>query len=247
MIPILLWALLALLSLRLTERWVHRRLQRLGFHLTKNRDAALTIFAIILFPGVLLHELSHWLFARLLGVRTGRINLLPAVNKKGELQLGALEYYAAGLDPIRESLVGAAPLITGSIVLLLIANYLFGLPEAQETLSSGQVQAFLGLIWQSLHTPDFWLWLYLAFAVANAMMPSPADRRAWPAFAIIVALAVTALLLLGLGDWILISLEGPAALWLSHWATALTLSAGINLLIVLGMLTVEMLLNAQAG
>ena len=40
-----------------------------------------------------------------------------------------------------------------------------------------------GQIWESrlahLQAPDFWLWLYLIFAVSNAMLPSESDREPW--------------------------------------------------------------------
>jgi len=101
-----LLALVTLILLRLTERWIHLHLQLIGHRLTGSETAALSIYAIIFFPGVVLHELSHWLFAKLCGVRTGRISLLPSVGKTGNLHLGSVEYSAAGLDPFRES--GAA-------------------------------------------------------------------------------------------------------------------------------------------
>ena len=51
-----LWALVALILLRLTERWIHRHLQLLGYRLTGSQTVALVIYAIVLFPGVLAHE-----------------------------------------------------------------------------------------------------------------------------------------------------------------------------------------------
>jgi hypothetical protein len=94
-----LLALVTLILLRLTERWIHLHLQLIGHRLTGSETAALSIYAIIFFPGVVLHELSHWLFAKLCGVRTGRISLLPSVGKTGNLHLGSVEYSAAGLAP----------------------------------------------------------------------------------------------------------------------------------------------------
>ncbi len=225
------WALAALVLLRLSERWIHLRLQELGYRLTGNQAVALALYAIILFPGVLLHELSHWLAAHMMGVRTGRLSLIPAV-RDGKLQLGAVEIYPAGLDPLRESLIGGAPLITGCVVLLLIANNLFGIAATRAALTGGNLQAVLALLWQSLRAPDFWLWFYLAFAIANAMMPSSADRRAWPAFAVIAGLLTGVLLLAGLNDLLLAGLNGPLAVGASYLAAAFSFTVGINLLVM---------------
>jgi hypothetical protein len=240
----LAWALVALVLLRLTERWIHRHLQQFGFQLTGNQTVALVSYAILLFPGVVLHELSHWLFARLLGIRTGRISLLPARGRDGQLQLGSVEYQAAGLDPVRESLVGGAPLIAGCAALFLIANHLYGIPVFTQAFASGELQSILDLLAHGLQKPDFWLWFYLIFTIANAMMPSAADRRAWPAFLAILALGVVVLLILGLGDWLLPRLAEVLVALSGYLATTLTLTIGVNLLILGGLATGERLLRA---
>lgn len=227
-----LLALVTLILLRLTERWIHLHLQLIGHRLAGSETAALSIYAIIFFPGVVLHELSHWLFAKLCGVRTGRISLLPSVGKTGNLHLGSVEYSAAGLDPFRESLIGAAPLMVGCTVLLLIANHLFGVPAARVALSSGDLDALLDLLRTGFRTPDFWLWYYLAFAIANAMMPSPADRRAWPALMLIIALITGLMVVLGLGDLVIEGMRGLFTLGISYLATAFAFTICINLLMI---------------
>ncbi len=52
--------------------------------------------------------------AKLLGVRTGKFSLIPQPLPDGHLQLGYVE--AAHSDILRDSLVGAAPLITRDVV-----------------------------------------------------------------------------------------------------------------------------------
>jgi hypothetical protein len=228
----LFWAVVALALLRLTERWIHRHLQRFGMVLTRNETVALVAYALLLFPGVVLHELSHWFSARLMGIRTGRISLLPARGRDGQLQLGSVEYQADGLDPVRESLVGAAPLITGCVALLVIANHLFGVTAATEAFTSGELGAIWDLLVSGFRKPDFWVWFYLVFTIANAMMPSPADRRAWPTFLAILALVLVALLILGIGDWLLPRLADALVALSGTLATTWTLTVGVNLLIL---------------
>ena len=105
-----LWVAIALLILVLMQRWIHTHLHGLSLLLTGKPDRALYLYALILFPGVLLHELSHWVTARLLGVRTGSFSILPKRQPGGSIQLGYVEYYKSKtLDPVRESLIGGAP------------------------------------------------------------------------------------------------------------------------------------------
>ena len=46
-------------------------------------------------------------------------------------------------------------------------------------------------------TADFWLWLYLIFAVSNAMMPSESDRKPWLLAGLYVAGVLVVAWLLG--------------------------------------------------
>ena len=116
-----IWVALTLPILLFLQRWIHRHLHGVAFLLTGNKNWAVVLYAIILFPGVLLHEFSHWLTATLLGVRTGSFSVLPRTKSDGSVQLGYVEYYkTSSVGPIRESLIGSAPLVTGTAVILLI-------------------------------------------------------------------------------------------------------------------------------
>ena len=158
------------------------------------------LFAILFFPGVLLHETSHYLMARLLGVKTGRISLIPRQIDERRLQLGSVE--TAHTDLIRDALIGAAPLITGGIVVAYIGFVRFDLPAIwmnfrwQELLSWQLVAANIS------QNPDFWLWVYLAFVISSTMMPSKSDRKAWLPIGIMIALLLVVSLLAGAGPWL---------------------------------------------
>ena len=65
-----------------------------------------------------LHELSHALMALLLGVRVKRMSLIPQRQAKGVVRLGSVEVLRS--DPLRASLIGGAPLLTGMLVLGLV-------------------------------------------------------------------------------------------------------------------------------
>ena len=59
-----------------------------------------------------MHELSHFLSAKILGVQTGRFSLIPQAQANGKLRLGYVETATGGF--VRDALIGAAPLVAGS-------------------------------------------------------------------------------------------------------------------------------------
>jgi hypothetical protein len=238
-----LWVAASLPILLLMQRWIHSRLHGVAYLLTGNRNWAVALYAITLFPGVLLHELSHWLAARLLGVRTGSFSLLPKVKRDGSIQLGYVEYYRSqNLGSTRESVIGAAPLITGTAVVVLIGLYIFDLPTFLTTIAAGDLDRLVFALVQLARTADFFVWLYLIFAVSNAMMPSASDRRAWPAFLTLLALVMAALWLLGLQDILVAGFLGPLAALFGYLGLAFSLTIGVNLVFMAVLALLEQLL-----
>ena len=242
------WVAITLPFLLLLQRWIHRHLRGVAYLLTGNKRWAVIIYAIILFPGVALHELSHWLSARLLGVRTGSISLMPRTLKDGSLQLGYVEYYKGRtLDPIRESIVGGAPLIVGTSALLLIGLHVFNVEIVGKALQTGEVDRLARALGQLFTTPDFFVWLYLIFAISNAMMPSPSDRRAWPAFLLLLLLCALILYLLEIQDLVLAGLSGPVVALFGYLGLAFSLAIGVDLLVILIIYTFERLVSRLRG
>ncbi len=159
------------------KRWITLHLQGLGLLVWGNSDAALVLYFLALFPGILLHEVSHWLFAKAVGVRTGKVSLWPQRQKSGRVRLGSVELVRS--DPFRSSLIGLAPLITGSLSIFLIGDKVLSLSQAIDPLLAANWQgAWAGLSGYT-QAPDFWLWLYVVFAISNAMFPSESDRQSW--------------------------------------------------------------------
>jgi Zn-dependent protease len=114
----LLFLIATFVPLVLLEKWIHRHLHGTALLISGHDQVALYSYALLLFPGVALHELSHWLMAMLLGVKAGKIKLLPERGRDGHVQLGAIQVQQ--VDVVRASLIGAAPLLTGSLVVLAI-------------------------------------------------------------------------------------------------------------------------------
>ena len=155
-----IWVTLALPCLYFLQRWIHRHLHGVALLLTGNKQWAIILYAIVLFPGVLLHELSHWITARLLGVKTGKFSVLPRTIAGGSVQLGYVEYYKTSkVGPFRESLIGSAPLITGTAVVILIAFKIFDVPALSAAISSGDLELFSNALLDLFETPDFLIWL----------------------------------------------------------------------------------------
>lgn len=243
-----IWVALTLPILMITQRWIHRHLQGIAFLATGRKTWAIILYAIILFPGVLLHELSHWLMAGILGVKTGAFSVLPKLKPDGSIQLGYVEYYKSQrLGPIRESLVGSAPLISGTAVVLLIAFKIFNVTNFSEALLNGDAAILIEAINSLFRTGDFFIWLYLLFAVSNAMMPSASDRRAWPAFIFIMVVVAIILYIIGLQDLLLLGLAGPVATVFGYLALAFSLIIGVNLFSMFIIYIIEWLLSRIKG
>ena len=225
-----IWVTIAFVILLFLQRWTHTHLHGLSLLITSKPDFALILYAIVLLPGVVLHELSHWVAASLLGVRTGKLSLLPSRQADGSIQLGYVEYYKGRtLGPIRESIIGGAPLITGTLVILLIGFRVFNVPELTAALQTGDVDQLARAVSQLFQTDDFFVWLYLLFAISNAMMPSTSDRRAWPAFLLTMVVIATIAFLLGLTDAIMTNFAQPVTAVFGYLGVALSMSIGVDL------------------
>lgn len=200
----LIWLPVLLAVLIFCQRRLHREMQAFFLVITRSPSAALIIFSLIFFPGVALHESSHYLMARLLRVRTGRVSLLPKPLPDGRLQLGFVE--TASADFLRDALIGAAPLLTGGLVLAWIARAQLGMAPLGEHLLAGAFPA----AWQDLQVmpsvPDFWLWFYLLFAISSTFLPSASDRRAWLPFGLLFGILVGIGILTGAGQWMITNL-----------------------------------------
>jgi len=185
------WMAASLALLAPMTRWFAARVQSLVLLLTASPTAALYVHFIVLLPGVALHEFSHWLSARLLGVRTGKVSLAPKARKGGAAQFGAVQLARA--DPLRESLIGLAPLLAGTAAVLALAHWRFGL-DSSLALDPARLAGQLAQIGRAR---DTWLWVYLAAAIANAMWPSASDRRAWPVVGAYLGVGFILLALMG--------------------------------------------------
>jgi hypothetical protein len=235
MIVLLVQLLVVLSLLWWADRWLHQHLQGVMLLLTGDDDIALWLYAIVLLPGVALHELSHATMAKIVGVKIGRINILPRRSGK-RIQLGFVPVQAS--DFFRASLIGGAPLIAGSIAVIAVGYLVFGTPEIIAALSTGEWWEGMQNLAQMLQAPDVWLWVYLVFTIGNTMLPSRSDIYAWPftAFAaavvvgLIAVLGGTSFLLNGVGQFLTVAVRWLVLLGASVLLVDLPIFAAIFML-----------------
>lgn len=245
MVDGLLWVIAGLIPLLLLQRKLHFELQAVFLLLTHRPSLALGLFSFLFFPGVLLHETSHFLAARLLLVRTGRFSILPKLLPDGRLRLGYVE--TARSDPLRDSIIGMAPLITGGAAIASMAVYPLGLLPLALSARAGQWQ----VVWAELAVlparPDFWLWLYLAFAVSTTMLPSSSDRQSWLPLLLTTVLLVGLAVLAGAGPWMMVNLAPRLNEGLRGLGALFGLSLVLHLVFLLPVMTLRMMLSRLTG
>jgi hypothetical protein len=225
-----LWLFASLLPLLALERWIHRHMQGIGLLVTRDADLATIVYSAIFLPGVALHECSHWLMAKLLGVQTARMSLWPSRQSDGTLRLGFVE--TAKVDFVREALIGVAPLLTGSGVVVLIGYSRLAIGPLGSAIASGDIAQMSVKFLESLRSADAFIWLYLLFAVSNSMMPSASDRRAWLPVTVVLALIGVALYYIGVAPQVVESVGDSVAGAVRVVASAFSITIGVNLVII---------------
>jgi hypothetical protein len=174
-----LWVLGILLS---------RHIQGLILLLSGSPRIATALYDLLVLPGVVLHELSHALIALLLGLRVVRINLFQ-FRSQNDVRQG--EVVVTKADPLRMSLVGAAPLFGGVAAIVLLVAWLAPPALGLDVAVLGQLRLLLGDLRSAVV-------LYLLFAIANTMFPSEADREAWWVVGVAAVIGVLAIFALGI-------------------------------------------------
>lgn len=150
---------------------------RLFYSITRNPTVSAFLISLLYFPGIILHEFSHFITGVLVFLDVRSISLIPRaiVGENGSigLQLGHVTYVKA--DPIRGFIVGVAPFFYGLL-------------------------AFYGLFsWKPFPSEVFWynaLIIYLVFVISSTMFWSRQDLKDILhalAFCTILALTIWAL------------------------------------------------------
>ncbi|MCL5113942.1 MAG: hypothetical protein M1372_02110 [Patescibacteria group bacterium] len=141
---------------------LQKSLSRAIFSIVKSATATVNVLLILFLPGVIIHELSHFLVASLLFVKTGEIKFLPEITEEGT-RLGSVGI--GKTDPIRRAIIGFAPVLLGLIVLLGLTYYL---TQGSASISIIKLSGVYGIFF-------YLILIYLLFAVGNTMFSSKKD------------------------------------------------------------------------
>lgn len=142
--------------LYLLSRWLTQTIYRALYEVFRSRSFGVSITTLLLFPGTVIHELSHLFVAEILGVRTGKLTLVPEGIQQEEIQTGSVAISKTG--PFRRAIIGLAPLLVGILAL-----------EALTYLYSGDIFVNNNIL--------ITIYYYLLFSISNSMFPSSVDMR----------------------------------------------------------------------
>jgi hypothetical protein len=223
------------------QRWLHQHIQGFALALTGNAGCGLRLLFYLLLPGVVLHELSHYVVAKLLFVRTGNIQIGLGNPRAKRVSLGSVNVERT--DPLRESLIGVAPFVVGVGAIWLIAAWGFDVyPQ-----TGASLELMLQRVREYSNDWTTWLDLYLIFAVSTAMIPSESDREPWGPILTFFGLGVAVLFVLGWTPRIPADLVVLARNWLDALTFALGLAVIINGAVAIILLILEQTIQRLSG
>jgi hypothetical protein len=231
-LPPLVGSLFLLLILAWFSRQISLNIQFPFYKLTRSQNSATLAIFLLFLPGVFVHEIAHWTVARLLGLKTGKFRVWP---KRQGKYIGLGSVSVESRDPIRDSLVGVAPLLVGTVLVTIIGHMIFDTPAVSARLAEGNWLGAVAAFREALDQPSGLIWAYLLFTIANAMMPSASDREPIMPVLAYSALAIAAYIILGL------PLQGAASVMEWFAPTLSNLSSALLFVIVLDIIILAIL------
>lgn len=231
-LPPLVGSIFLLLLLAWLSRQISLHIQFPFYTLTRSQNSATLAIFLLFLPGVFIHETAHWTVARLLGLKTGKFRVWP---KRQGKYIGLGSVSVESRDPIRDSLVGVAPLLVGTVLVTIIGSIIFNTPQVSAYLADGNWLGAVIAFQRELNRPSGLIWAYLLFTIANAMMPSASDREPILPVLAYAALAIIAYIILGL------PLQGAAVMMQGIAPTLANLSSALLFVIVLDIVILAIL------
>jgi len=167
---------LELLVLYFLAKKIQQIIFSLFLRVTRRKNWAVYLTAILFAPGTFFHEMSHFLSALFLLVPVGHLRLLPEV-REDEIKLGSVGI--GKTDPIRRFLIGVAPFIIGTLTILVVIH----LARDYKLIKNVWTVVLLG---------------YVVFEIGNTMFASKKDLEGALGLLIFIILVYLLTLLLGI-------------------------------------------------
>ncbi len=219
------------------SQWLTKALFDVFLLCFRSRSVSLSMLLFLLFPGTVVHELSHLFTAEILRVPTGKLTLVPEIMRDNNVRSGSVMIGES--DPFRRYAIGLAPLFWGIIVLAAISYFLPGLIES--VFASGIP------FWENV---DFY-WLlvagYALFAVSNSMFSSAEDLAGFVPFALVIGGIATAAYFYGLRFTLTGAALDIALNTLGTLTRSLGIVLGVNIVLLLGSWGLKTALSRLTG
>lgn len=233
-------------GLRQLERWLHQHIFKVGWLVFKNFQHTTLIYYTFFLPGIILNQLVFWLVAGVLDVRAERAIRLPEKQEVAELKLNFIKL-SKKVSPIKVSIISLSPFLAGILFILIAMNNIFHVPIAFANFD-GTLNDFVESIRQITATPDFWLWAYILFTVANTMMPDFKQIYGIRVILTVIVLIFIGLFIIGVGDEIAhAAINGPILNLLNTLSGAFAFVIILDLIVVILLAIIENIIELITG
>ncbi len=227
---------------------MHQHIFKVGWLVTKQYQTTTILYYAFFLPGIILNQFIFWLAAGFLNVSAERTIEWPQKQEIGELKLDFIRL-SKNVTPFRLAIISTAPLLVGMIAVWHIANNILNVPGFLTEMNIGGSLVNLSTaLGHFTNAPDFWIWVYLAFAISNTMMPNFANLRAWRIVLSIIVILIVALYILGAGDQVVMNtLRGPVTDALNSLSSVFAIIIGLDIFMVVVLGTMEAIIERITG
>jgi len=185
--------------------------------------------------------------AGILDIRAERAIQWPEKQEIAELRLNFIKI-GKNVSSLKLAIITLAPLVAALVVIWFIANNVIPINEFAARISTGKLADVTGAISFITATPDFWLWIYLAFTISNTMMPSLKDLRGFRIIIVIIVVISIGFVAVGVGNEVVMTfLVGPVSDALYMLASVLTIIIGVDILVTAILGTIEAVIERVTG
>lgn len=237
MVAVLILVILLILLL-FSSTYLKKHLFIFFYMASRRQQFAIAFISLLLYPGVVIHELSHLVAAVILFVPVKDMTLVPKVVE-GKIQGGSVVIQK--VDVFRRTLVGIAPLFGGLTILWAIMR--FFAPIEWGPFTSLFTMYDLGFMnnWEPIifinPVVQITIVLYLLFSISSTMYSSHKDLEALLYSLPVGIVGIILLYIVGFqASWIISFLERSEAVFINASVVlciALAIQAAVYLLLLL--------------